>query len=252
MNWLYGLLLATGAGVLLALAVGLLLFNLKRRQIIHAAAIASEEQLELIYRLFERCGSERPRGCVLARTNRHAAGKACVLSIPVWLTDFPWAGRTIAVDAGSEVTFRFTFEPVAEPQFLGKVFQAVGVPRIRSKSGKARHRLAPARCVSSSEALRNALEAVCPRYPVDLLSYLLCSGAETFEFDGINQALIGSRPAWVQDREFQFCDKCKQRMTLILQLPGTMIEPRSLSRGTFYLFGCRQHPDCTKSVNQFT
>jgi hypothetical protein len=252
MIWLYTLLAALGGGLLLTLAVVLILYNLKRVRIIDAAARASEEQLHLIYDLIEQSGSEGPRGCVLARTNQRVADRVCVLTIPDSLEKFPWAGRTIAVDAGSEVTFRFTFEKVAAPQFLGKVYRPVGVPRFRLKSGKVRASFLPENCVSNSDALRQALEKVCPRYPVDLLSYLLCGGAETFEFEAFNSALIGGRPEWVQDAEFPECDECKNRMALILQVPGTMLARGAYGESTFYFFGCKRHPEHTKTVGQWS
>jgi hypothetical protein len=241
-----------GAAISLALAAALLVFKRKRLHIIRAAASASEAQLDLIYKLVGQCGSHRSRGCVLARTNQRAPSDACMVTLPDWLNRFPWSGRTIAVDAGRDVAFRFTYEPVSQPQFRGKIFQAVGVPRIRPRSGKMRTMYSPQHFVSSSEVLKRALEGVCPRYPVDLLAYLLCSGAETFEFEPINCARIGGRPAWVQDPEFQVCDECNNRMTLIFQVPGTMLAADVYSRGTFYLFGCKRHPERTKTVAQYT
>jgi hypothetical protein len=250
--WLNILLATLGGGILLALAVALVLFNLKRRRIIAAAERASAEQLELVYKRFEECGPGQARRFVLARTNRRAAADLCLVTIPERLGRFPWAGRTIAADAGREVSFRFAVERVAEPQLLGKVYRAAGVPRFRLKSGKVRSRLMPAACVSSSEGLRQALETVCPGYPVDLLSYLLCAGGETFEFEEINCALIGGRPAWAQEPAFPDCDHCKSRMALILQVPGAMLAEAAYSEATYYFFGCKRHPEHTKTVEQYT
>lgn len=90
-------------GLVLAFAVVLIRFNSKRVHVIRAAARASDEQLESVYRLVEACGSEKPAGCILGRTNRKVADTGCVTTIPERLEDFPWAGRSIAVTAGHGV-----------------------------------------------------------------------------------------------------------------------------------------------------
>jgi hypothetical protein len=250
MSWLYSLLLLLAAAVLLALALALYLFDRKRRHIIQAAASASDEQLDRIYNLLEQCGPAPPTRCALARTNRQAPGSDCAVTLPAWLAEFPWAGRTISVQAGDPVVFRFTEEGVPEPRFLGKVYKIVGIPRMRVKARKTRSSLSPTRCLARSDALRRALAEVCPRYPAELLSYLVCTGATTFEFEPSNQSLVGTTPAWVQAPEYPRCDQCQGRMTLILQLPGAMLASRS-AEATFYWFGCKQHPDSTKTVTQF-
>src|SRR5262245_30304497 len=118
-------------GLMLALAAVIVPYNWKRIHTARAAANASDEQLESIYRLVENCGSEKPRGCVLARTNRTAQNDACIISIPQWLEDFPWAGRTAIIEASREVTFRFTQDVRAVTQCRGKEFRLVAVPRTR-------------------------------------------------------------------------------------------------------------------------
>jgi hypothetical protein len=239
-------------GLILAFAAVIVFYNWKRVHIARVAANASDEQLESIYKLVEACGSEKPVGCLLARTNRTAQDATCMVSVPGWLEDFPWAGRTIIIEeAAREVSFRFAQDARATTQFLGKAFRAVAVPRNKSKSGKARNVFSPNRYVLSNQALRPALQKICTKYPDELLSYLFNSGAETFEFDPIDQARIGTSPAWVQAAEFQVCSECRRRMALVLQVPGVMIA-KGWASGTFYLFGCKQHPEITKTVVQFT
>lgn len=92
----------------------------------------------------------------------------------------------------------------------------------------------------------------CPENPHGLLAYLLCAGRESYEFEPIDQARVGTSPSWVQDPQHQLCPQCQRRMSLILQLPGTLLSHQAYHRGTFFLFGCPTHPTETSSLGQFT
>ncbi|MEW6764024.1 MAG: hypothetical protein AB1437_24660 [Pseudomonadota bacterium] len=220
--------------------------------IVRTAAAATERQLEAIYTLIERSSTLPAAGHVLARTNRRSTGSGCIIPIPQELTGFPWAGRRIEVTIAKEVEYRFIEPAPGEPSLLGKVVRPVRVPRHPGgRSGKARNAFAPEKYLAGCPELHAALEEVCPAYPAELLAYLLCIGGETFEFEPINQARIGTSAAWVQHPEHRNCGECGKRMALILQLPGTAISRKHLHEGTFYLFGCPQHPDQTSSVAQF-
>lgn len=239
------------AGVIV-FAVVIIRFNRKRMAIVRAAATATESQLEAIYTLVERSSTFPAAGHVLARTNRRSTGSACIIPIPEELPGFPWAGRRIEVTIAKEVEYRFIEPAHGEPSLLGKVVRPVRVPRYGTgRAGTTRNAFAPEKYLAASPDLRAALVEVCPDYAAELLAYLLCIGGETFEFEPINQARIGSTAAWVQSPEHQNCSECGKRMALILQLPGTAISRKHLHEGTFYLFGCPQHPEQTSSVAQF-
>lgn len=239
--------------VVIALSMLLLRFNRKRLIIIRAAAAASSSQLETIYSLVERTGTVAANGYMLARTNKCIDDSRCLVPIPMGLPAFPWAGKVIEVIASKEIQFQFVDATAVEPSLLGNVYRLVQVPRHQSKgSAKARNVLAPERYVANNPELVEALKEVCPRYPTELLSYLLCIGRASFEFEPIDQARIGTSPAWVQDSKQQTCNKCGKRMALVLQLPGTTISTKAFHRGTFYLFGCSTHPDQIKTLGQFT
>jgi hypothetical protein len=242
---------AVVACLVLALAVALVRFNLKRVHIRRHAAAATDAQLEAIYRLVEANGTEPAVACVLARTNRAASDAAGVVALPDDLAEFPWNGRAVAVGPSPEAApFAFMATAASTTQLAGRVFRPVRVPRRRGKSGKVRSVLAPSRLASGNEPLLAALRAVCPEHPVDLLSHLLMAGADTFEFEPIDQARIGGSPAWVQDPEWPKCESCGATMALILQLPGSLLSPNRSE--TLYWLGCRQHPDTTKAVTQRT
>jgi hypothetical protein len=208
-------------------------------------------KLEAIYLLVEATGAEAAVGCVLARTNRVARDAAGIVTLPDDIDEFPWRGRAIAVNSGVAQPFAFIESRVGTTQLVGRIFRAVRIPRRRGRSGKVTNVFSPSRYISGNAALDGALRQVCPEYPAELLAYLLLAGADTFEFEPIDQARIGGSAAWVQDPQWQKCDTCGGTMALILQLPGSLLSPRR-GRGTFYWFGCKQHVDATKTVAQFT
>ncbi len=247
------LILVVLSAAALALAVALLRFNRKRVYVVRCAANATPEQLERIYSLVEQTGPVAANGFVLARTNRTSDDIGCVVPIPKELPDFPWRGRAIEIEVSKTVEFRFVESLATESSLLGQVYRPVRVPRHRLKnSNKDRNVFSPDRYLVNNNTLSTALEAVCPEYPKELLSYLLCVGGIGFEFEPLNQARIGTSPAWTQDPEYQTCDTCKKRMHLVLQMPGTVISKKAFREGTFYLFGCLAHPEQTKMICQFT
>jgi len=237
--------------VAILVAAVLIRFNLKRRRIIQCAKGASADQLESVYAQVTQIGTETPSCAILARTNQRSGGDQN-WSIPIPSYVEPWAGHAISAEFGPDVQFRFSSSTTPEPALRGVIYRIIPVPRIRTKGGKERNQFAPSRYVANSPKLLSALSAICPSYPSDLLAYLLMAGAETFEFDPMFQARIGGQPSWVQDAEFPQCDDCKKRMSLVLQLPGTMLPGKPLASGTFYFFACAKHPDKTKTVGQFS
>jgi hypothetical protein len=159
---------------------------------------------------------------------------------------------SIAIEVGRDVQFRFLDASVQGTQLLGLKYRPVAVPRLTLKSGETRNQFAPSQYLKGNEELREKLKRICPSYPLELLSYLLCAGRESFEFEPFDQGRIGTSAAWIQDPEFQYCDQCNKRMVLILQVPGALLDKKAYNPGTFYLFGCKNHPDRTRAVNQFT
>ncbi len=252
MNWPKIIFGAVGVGFAGWLAFVLVRFNIKRLRIIRVAATATDQQLEEIYRLVEAIGSERPNGFVLARLNRVAGDFSCIVAIPQQMRRFPWAGKSVAVQVDTDVRFRLVDDHERKADFLGREYRLVALPRIRSKIGKIRNLFVPTTYARKNEVLREKLASICPEYPTELLSYLLCVGQETFGFEPMRQGRIGTTPEWVQDPEFQYCDQCNKRMALIVQLPGRLLHKKAFQEGTFYFFGCKTHPDRTRTVAQFT
>jgi hypothetical protein len=235
--------------LLIPLAIILIRFNRKRVHIIRQAASATDDQLERVYRSIESKNTESPTCGVLTRTNRTAPSSSANIPIPEYVQ--PWAWKTIIVANADIVEFSLSDATTIEPAIAGKVFRILAVPRKPTKTGKSRNQFSPKSYVAGNPDLMDALRTICPRYPEELLSYLLSAGIDSFEFDPIHQARVGGSPAWIQNAEFQNCDQCKKRMVLLLQLPGSLVPGMANARAWFYLFGCVKHPKETKMVVQY-
>ena len=235
--------------LLAPVAVVLIRFNRKRLHIIKRAASATDAQLERVYRAIESKNGEPPTCAVLGRTNRTAPSASAVIPIPEYVR--PWAGKSIVVTNTDKVALSLSDAPATEATIAGKVFRLLQIPRQQTKTGKSRNQFSPKRYIAANAELMAALTDVCPRYPGELLAYLLSAGMDSFEFDPINQARIGGSPSWIQDAEFVNCSHCKKRMGLVLQLPGTLLPGKTNMRATFYLFGCPTHTEQTTTVVQY-
>jgi hypothetical protein len=234
------------AALLMPLAVLLIGFNRKRLHILRCVRSASQEQLEGIYSLLERLQPE-PSHRVLARTNCETPNLDGLIPLPS--SSSPWSGRVIAVRGGTKAVFEFVESAVTEPRLRGRILRVVPMPPV-TEAEWDNDATVLNRFVEEQPDLKAALSALCPQYPAELLQCLLST--ETFELDPDDQVQLGGSPSWVQDEEYPSCDLCGRQMSLILQLPGTLLPGRTSPRGTFYFFGCLEHPDQTKTVAQFT
>lgn len=239
------------AGVAVILSVVFLNpHNRKRRHIIRCFEQATPEELETIYLQMHQLGAEAPRCALLARTNGRSGGLGDLM-IPVPSYVEPWGGRVISVENGVEVTFKFSALGSQVPIVRGREYRVVPVLRQQTRSGKTRNRFSPKTYASKNPGLLLALKAVCPRYPADLLGYLVATGCDSFDCEPTDQVRIGGSPSWVQDPEFPKCGKCQKRMSLILQLPGSLLPGKAMPEGMFFFFGCVTHQEETNTNAQF-
>lgn len=232
--------------LIVPLTIWLVRHNRKRLHIIRCVQAASAEQLERIYLMLERW-QPHPACFVLGRTNLTASPEA-LIPLPDFL--LPWSGRVVTLGSGANVAFTVVDRPDATPQLAGKVFRAVPMPPTVEADWE-NVATALVRVVGEHSELRAALAEVCPAYPAETLQYLLSAGFETFELDPINQVQLGGTPAWIQDPEIPTCPVCARPMNFVLQVPGTLLEGAA-PRGTYFFFGCVDHPDQLKTVAQFT
>jgi len=251
MSIFYSIIGVIAIGLTAWIAVVLIKFNKKRIYIIRCFEKASSHQLDEIYELVEQCGEEKPNGCILARTNKRADDSVGFIRIPK-LNDFPWSGRLITINTHDDVQFSFTTGDIEHIQLNGDIYCAVKVPRKKTTSGNYRNDYMPGKYIAKNAALKEKLRNLCDAHPEDLLAYLLASGADSFEFDSINQARIGTSASWLQNPEYQYCDDCRRRMDLVVQLPGTLVSTKGYNEGTFFWFGCKKHPENLKLISQLT
>lgn len=240
--------LGIAAGIA-ALAWVTIRFNLKRRDVRKSLSQATSEQIGRVIDLVESIGTEPPIGGVLIQTNDEIDSDA-VISIPVGISDFPWSGRSVVLSFDPDLSLDLTDKEFEESRLCGRVYRFMSIPRIRTKSGKTRNIFDPARYIELQPELNEALSEICPEYPEEALSAILCNGR--IEFEPIDQRRIGTSAGWVQTPEWQSCDTCKNRMKLILQLPGVCTGKKELYEGTIYLFGCPNHAADTKQVLQYS
>lgn len=242
------LLLAFCSGVA-ALAFVLIRFNLKRRGVIKAFESAKSEQIDKIVSLIESLGEESPIGGVLIPTNIQTVKQGCVVTIPENIKDFPWSGLSYKIKTNTNVSFLPTKERVVGAELLGNKYKFLAIPRNLTKTGKARNIFDPKRYIKLCPELQKLLEDISSKYPMELLSYILCG---SIEFEPIDQLRVGTSAAWVQDPDWKYCPTCRKRMSLIIQLPGTSLHKKAFHEGTFFLFGCKSHPEFTELVDQYT
>jgi hypothetical protein len=242
------LYLGIGAGIA-ALAWVTIRFNLKRRGVRNSLSQATSEQLGRVIDLVDSIGTEPPVGGILIQTNDRSDSNA-VISIPEGISDFPWSGRSVLMKFDPDLSFELTDKESDESRLCGWKYRFMPIPRIQTRSGKARNIFDPARYMKLQPELKEAVSEICPGHPEETLSALLCNGQ--IEFEPIDQPRIGTSAAWVQTPEWQSCDTCKKRMKLILQLPGPCTGKKELREGTIYLFGCASHPSKTKQVLQYS
>lgn len=230
---------------------GIIKHNLKLKHISNSFKTATEDELKNIYQSIQSKSVIEATAAILAKTNIEDCEKGVFkLTIPKFLK--PWANRSIQADGTENIEINFTLNEESYDDYIikGKKYQLIKVPRLVTKTGKGRNQYSPRLLLSKNEELKVALNEVCEKYPLDLLTFLLNAGSDSFE-DGF-QVRFGGSPAWVQGSNYQNCNICKKRMSLIVQLPGELLPHVTRNNGTFFFFGCEKHPEQTKTTCQFT
>ena len=129
--------------------------------------------------------------------------------------------------------------------------ESIPVPTIANESGLEYVQYSPYKWLDKSEALASIVYKLSPRYAEKLLSYLVTPGKDDFSFEPAFQVRIGDGISWVQKPAYSVCDTCGERMSFILQCPGTLLNNEETRHATYYLFGCKEHPDQIKCVTQY-
>lgn len=241
----------------LAIAAGLLAFVIaaakqsrKRRAVEQFLAQASPEQTSRIKKLVESIGTEPSVGGLLVDSGERENGVTSI-SIPEGIHDLPWAGKSVKFSFSPEPIFSVSEENSGRTLIGGRVYQYMAVPRIKTKSGKLRNVFDLARYTELCPELLPLLKEISEDYPIETLSAILWNG-ELGPPEPVDQLRIGTSTAWMQQPEWQYCEICRKRMKLIVQVPGPETGEKTYRESTLYLFGCNDHPHETKSLAQFS
>lgn len=251
MNHLSFIILGTiVSGLVIALAVALIKFNIKRRKIIEYATNASQEQLGRIYTAIENSGTEQPTSAVLARSGLKSESISFQLVIPEQIR--PWGGMSVLSEIGDNVHLRLEHTHENLCILRNTIYRPVYVPRNRTKSGKSRNTYSTDAYFKAIPSVADECKKIAPEYPRELLGYLFNTSIESHEFDPIFQVRFGGSASWIQDPEFVNCPICKKRMDLIVQIPGALLPGKVSDKGNYYLQGCKTHIEQTSTLEQFT
>lgn len=254
---LEGFIKGVGVLVVVVIAVGVVAFvvaavqhSRKRRAVEVALAHATPEQISRITGLVESIGTEPSVGGILVETDERASGQT-VISIPENIHDFPWAGQSVILKFDPDHVFSISEESSGHTLVSGRVYRYMAVPRVRTKSGKLRNVFDQKRFPKLNPGLLSALAEICEDYPQATLSAILWNG-DLDPPEPVDQLRIGTSAAWMQMPEWQYCERCRKRMRLVVQIPGPCTEEKRYRESTLYLFGCVEHTRETKSVVQFS
>ena len=136
-------------------------------------------------------------------------------------------------------------------QLGGRVYATIPVPSITNESGRDYVQYSPYKWLDHDEALASAVSRLSSRHAEKILSYLVTPGKDDFGYEPAYQVRIGDGLSWVQKPVNPLCEVCGERMSFILQCPGSLLNNKDTQQATFYLFGCKDHPDQTECVTQY-
>jgi hypothetical protein len=230
----------------------ILLHVTKRRAIARSLARADPEDVEAVFQALEALGDEPSEGWLFARTNELRPASAEDRIVVPEGPPNPWSGRTVVVTGEDELAVALVEKNEPESVLAGRLVRPVPVPRFRGRSGKVRNLFHPQALIRKSSALADALRAICPRHPAELLAFLLCPGGWSHEFEPIEQIRLGTPPVWIQGPVSRTCPRCKERMRVALQLPGFPLREKTWADTTFYVLACPEHPEELQVVRQMT
>jgi len=191
--------------------------------------------------------------CVLARTNEcDASTTPPRIAVPTALSEHAWAGRSLAIRGVEPPAFELAEQTDARTVLDGRVYRSVAMPRVRGASGKARNVFDPGALMRRGPELARALEAIAPGLERELLSFPLCPGRWSHEYEPLDQARIGGGASWVHGVARRACGRCAEPLRFALQVPGALLGPGSDADAVHYVLSCARHPDELPVVVQRT
>lgn len=253
MNMLHAIVFLTAVSLLLLSLVFIYIRHKQKLKAIHeAVAAARPEALHNIYVEVEKCGSSHSGGYILGRSSEKAETMENVIHFPDDIPGFPWAGKTLEITLNGPLELHLSDDSGKQTMLNGERFVFVKIPRVEARPGQFVDLYLPNRYITANAELLAQLQLLCPKFPEQLLSHLLCAGTKGYEFEPTEQIRIGNGVSWVKSKELFYCGICEKKMSLVIQLPGNVIDATQFRNEVIYLFGCRDHPHIFKHIVQDT
>lgn len=212
---------------------------------------ASETDINNIYNALARMAGEPSCTYIVGRTNATTQIDDDKITLPQTLQDFPWAGKVVHIDSGPRTTMDINETNAGPTQLGGRIYATVPVPSFTNESGQDYVQYSPYKWLGQSEALVSAVSRLSSRYAEKILSYLVTPGKDDFSFEPAYQVRIGDGISWVQKSVKPVCEICGEPMSFILQCPGSLLNNEDTRFATYYLFGCKDHPEQIECVTQY-
>lgn len=212
---------------------------------------ANESDINSIYNALSHMAGESSHTYIVGRTNFNTKLDGDKITLPQNLKDFPWAGKVVHINAGPQTTMVINENNAGPTQLGGRIYASIPVPSFTNESGRDYVQYSPYKWLGQSEALASAISRLSSRYAEKILSYLVTPGKDDFSYEPAYQVRIGDGISWVRKPAYPVCDVCGERMSFILQCPGSMLNNKDTQHATYYLFGCKDHPDQIECVAQY-
>lgn len=212
---------------------------------------ANETDINSIYEALGNMAGESSHSYIVGRTNAIAKIDGDMIILPQAFHGMPWAGKAVHINAGPQTTMFIKENNAEQTQLGGRVYVSIPVPSFTDESGRGYMQYSPYKWLGQSEALTHAVAQISSSQAEKILSYLVTPAKEDFAYEPAYQVRIGDGISWVQKPVKPTCEVCGERMSFILQCPGSLLNNKDTQQATFYLFGCTDHPDQTECVTQY-
>ncbi len=212
---------------------------------------ANNKDLDNIYEVLSDMADNSSSNYIVVRSNADSALKGDMITLPTRINNFPWAGKVVHISPGPQTTMVINNENAGLTQLGGRTYTIIPVPLVSDVSGQDYIQYSPYKWLDQNKALASAVSRLSLRHAEKILSYLVTPGKDDFNFEPAYQVRIGGGISWVDKPISPLCDNCGEPMSFILQCPGSLLNHPDTAHATFYLFGCKDHPDQTICISQY-
>ena len=218
------------------------------RQAIHSAAASD---INDVYAAVARTGEGQAHAYILGRTNMKSSLAGNCIGLPQTLDRFPWSGKALYINTANRINAVIENDTDQQTRVGGNIYASIPVPMADNETGQGYPVFSPYKWLDGNHNLLASLRRISPRYPQQVLLYLVTPGEDNYAYEPDHQVRIGGGIAWVQKPEVPICDVCEERMRFILQCPGTLLDGGAEPEAIYYWFGCKTHSDNIQCITQY-